>query len=145
GRSREAEEEFRTARQQIAELDTVPTDRLRESAQAPLPVSAPPPSGYGITIPPPAGRPCAPGTAYKVRFCRTSDDVRIAYACIGDGLPLVWAAHWLSHLSFGWESPVWRHWTEEFASDCSFIHYDERGNGLSDWDDLEFSTDAFVR
>ncbi len=82
---------------------------------------------------------------HDVRFCRTSDDVRIAYASVGDGPPVVWAAHWLSHLSFSWESPVWRHWTEEFAKDHSFVHYDERGNGLSDWDNPDFSVDAFVR
>ena len=82
---------------------------------------------------------------HEVQFCRTSDDVRIAYACVGDGPPVVWAAHWLSHLAFSWESPVWRHWTEEFAKDHAFVHYDERGNGLSDWDNPEFSVDAFVR
>ncbi len=59
---------------------------------------------------------------------------------------MVWAAHWLSHLAFSWESPIWRHWTEEFAKDYAFVHYDERGNGLSDWDNpAAFSVDAFVR
>jgi pimeloyl-ACP methyl ester carboxylesterase len=82
---------------------------------------------------------------HEVQFCRTADDVRIAYARVGDGPPLVWAAHWLSHLAFNWESPIWRHWTEEFARDHSFVHYDERGNGLSDWGNPEFSVDAFVR
>jgi pimeloyl-ACP methyl ester carboxylesterase len=82
---------------------------------------------------------------HEVRFCRTSDDVRIAYASVGVGPPVVWAAHWLSHLAFSWESPIWRHWTEEFARDHSFVHYDERGNGLSDWSNSEFSVDAFVR
>ena len=82
---------------------------------------------------------------HEVQFCRTSDNVRIAYACVGDGPPVVWAAHWLSHLAFSWESPIWRHWTEEFAGDHAFVHYDERGNGLSDWDNPAFSVDAFVR
>jgi len=82
---------------------------------------------------------------HEVQFCRTTDDVRIAYAKVGNGPPLVWAAHWLSHLAFSWKSPVWRHWTEEFAKDHCFVHYDERGNGLSDWDSPEFSVDAFVR
>lgn len=82
---------------------------------------------------------------HKVQFCRTSDDIRIAYACVGAGPPVVWAAHWMSHLAFSWESPIWRHWTEEFAKDHSFVHYDERGNGLSDWDVPTFSVDAFVR
>jgi pimeloyl-ACP methyl ester carboxylesterase len=71
--------------------------------------------------------------------------VRIAYAKVGNGPPLVWAAHWMSHLAFSWESPIWRHWTEEFAKDHAFVHYDERGNGLSDWGVSTFSVDAFVR
>jgi pimeloyl-ACP methyl ester carboxylesterase/DNA-binding SARP family transcriptional activator len=82
---------------------------------------------------------------HEVRFCKTSDDVRIAYASVSDGPPIIWAAHWLSHLSFSWESPVWRHWTREFAKDHRFVHYDERGNGLSDWNNPDFSLDAFVR
>ena len=57
----------------------------------------------------------------------------------------MWAAHWLSHLAFSWESPIWRHWTEEFAQDRAFIHYDERGNGLSDWDTPSFLIESFVR
>jgi len=82
---------------------------------------------------------------HEVQFCRTSDNVRIAYACVGDGPPVVWAAHWLSHLAFNWESPIWRHWTEEFARDHAFVHYDQRGHGLSDRENPEFSVDAFVR
>ena len=90
-------------------------------------------------------RPGASAASHKVQFCRTSDDIRIAYACVGSGPPLVWAAHWMSHLAFSWQSPIWRHWTEEFARDHAFVHYDERGNGLSDWTAPEFSVDAFVR
>jgi pimeloyl-ACP methyl ester carboxylesterase/DNA-binding winged helix-turn-helix (wHTH) protein len=82
---------------------------------------------------------------HKVQFCTTSDGVRIAYASVGDGPPVVWAAHWLSHLAYSWETPIWRHWTEEFAKDYAFVHYDERGNGLSDWDNPTFSVDTFVR
>jgi pimeloyl-ACP methyl ester carboxylesterase len=36
-------------------------------------------------------------------------------------------------------------WTEEFAKDHAFVHYDERGKGLSDWNSPTFSVDAFVR
>jgi DNA-binding SARP family transcriptional activator len=144
GRRREAEEQLQVARRQLAELDAVPTGALWKAGQAPLRADAPRASRRG-TAAPPAKRAYNRRVAHEVRFCRTSDDVRIAYACVADGPPLVWAAHWLSHLSFGWESPVWRHWTEEFARDHAFIHYDERGNGLSDWNNLEFSVDAFVR
>jgi hypothetical protein len=82
---------------------------------------------------------------HEVKFCKTADDVRIAYACVGEGPPVVWLSHWLSHLAFNWESPILRHWTEEFAKDHTFIHYDHRGHGLSDWNIPTFSVDAFVR
>ena len=41
-----------------------------------------------------------------MRFCTTSDGVRIAYSAVGDGPPLVKAANWLTHLEFDWHSPV---------------------------------------
>jgi pimeloyl-ACP methyl ester carboxylesterase/DNA-binding SARP family transcriptional activator len=144
GRWREAEEQLQAAQRQLAEFNTVRTGALRQAAQLPLYADAPTRSSDGSVRPPLAKRLCARPTAHKVRFCKTADDVRIAYACVGDGPPLVWAAHWLSHLSFSWESPVWRHWNEEFSRDHCFIHYDERGHGLSDWDNPEFSVDAFV-
>jgi pimeloyl-ACP methyl ester carboxylesterase len=80
----------------------------------------------------------------QIHFCTTDDNVRIAYALVGDGPPLVKAATWLSHLEFDWQSPIWRHMLSEFARDHSFIRYDERGNGLSDWDVEDLSFDAFV-
>lgn len=80
----------------------------------------------------------------QIQFCTTDDDVRIAYATVGEGPPLVKAANWLSHLEFDWRSPVWRHLLAEFARDHTFIRYDERGNGLSDWNVSDLSFDAWV-
>ena len=80
----------------------------------------------------------------QIHFCTTEDNVRIAYATAGDGPPLLKAATWLSHLEFDWQSPIWRHMLAEFARDHSFIRYDERGNGLSDWDVADLSFEAFV-
>jgi pimeloyl-ACP methyl ester carboxylesterase len=76
----------------------------------------------------------------QIHFCTTDDRVRIAYATLGEGPPLVKAANWLSHLEFDWSSPIWRHLLAEFARDHTLIRYDERGNGLSDWnvEDLSF-------
>ena len=45
----------------------------------------------------------------EIRYCRSPDGVRIAYAVTGRGPPILRAAHWLSHLQYEWESPVWRH------------------------------------
>ncbi len=80
----------------------------------------------------------------QIHFCTTGDGVRIAYATVGEGPPLVKAANWLSHLEFDWRSPVWRHLLAEFARDHTFIRYDERGNGLSDWNVSDLSFDAWV-
>jgi len=56
--------------------------------------------------------------------------VRLAYATIGDGPPLVKAANWLSHLDYDWQSPVWRHWLVELSRRFRLVRYDERGCGL---------------
>lgn len=80
----------------------------------------------------------------QIHFCTTDDGVRIAYATVGEGPPLVKAANWLSHLEFDWSSPIWRHLLAEFAFDHTFIRYDERGNGLSDWNVSDLSFEAFV-
>jgi pimeloyl-ACP methyl ester carboxylesterase/DNA-binding CsgD family transcriptional regulator len=81
----------------------------------------------------------------QIRFCTAPDGVRLAYATVGEGPPLVKAAHWLSHLEYDWQSPVWRHHLEALASHHHLIRYDERGCGLSDWDVEEFSLKAWVR
>lgn len=81
----------------------------------------------------------------RIRFCHTSDRVRVAYATVGEGPPLVRAAHWITHLDYEWESPVWRHWMEGLSRGRTFIRYDERGCGLSDHDPEDISFEAFVR
>jgi len=81
----------------------------------------------------------------QIRFCTTADSVRIAYATVGEGPPLVKVSNWLSHLEYDRESPVWRHWIAELSCDHTFLRYDERGCGLSDWDVPELSFEAWVR
>jgi pimeloyl-ACP methyl ester carboxylesterase/DNA-binding winged helix-turn-helix (wHTH) protein len=91
---------------------------------------------------PPAGSPTPP--RQQIRFCTTRDGVRLAYATIGSGPPLVKAANWLSHLDYDWESPVWRHWLVELSRRYRLVRYDERGCGLSDWDVPRISFDDWV-
>jgi len=79
-----------------------------------------------------------------VRYATAKDGTRLAYAVMGQGPPLVKAANWLNHLEHDWKSPVWRHWLKEFTSGHTLIRYDERGNGLSDWDTPDISFEAFV-
>jgi pimeloyl-ACP methyl ester carboxylesterase len=74
-----------------------------------------------------------------VRFCRTADGVRLAYATSGNGPPLVKASNWLTHLDYDWASPVWSHWWTALSDGRTLVRYDERGCGLSDWSvDAEF-------
>ena len=51
----------------------------------------------------------------------------------------------MTHLEKDFESPIWRHLNRDLAKDNSFIRYDARGNGLSDWDADDISFDAFIR
>lgn len=80
----------------------------------------------------------------RIHFCTTHDKVQIAYAAVGQGPPLLKAANWLSHLEWDWQSPIWRHLLREFSRDHTFIRYDERGNGLSDWKVADLSFNAWV-
>jgi pimeloyl-ACP methyl ester carboxylesterase/predicted Ser/Thr protein kinase len=81
----------------------------------------------------------------EIHFATACDGVRLAWARSGEGPPLVKAANWLNHLEFDWKSPVWRHWLDGFAENHTLIRYDERGNGLSDWQVDDFSIEVMVR
>jgi len=80
-----------------------------------------------------------------IRYCTTADDVRLAYASIGSGPPLVKASNWLTHLDFEWGSPIWRHWWSALSQHHRVIRYDERGNGMSQRDVPDVSFDTWVR
>jgi pimeloyl-ACP methyl ester carboxylesterase/AraC-like DNA-binding protein len=80
----------------------------------------------------------------QVRYCTATDGTRLAFSVMGEGPPLVKTANWLNHIEYDWESPLWRHWLAEFTRGRSLVRYDERGNGLSDWDTPDLSFEAFV-
>ncbi len=78
----------------------------------------------------------------EIRFCRSPDGTRLAYAVHGSGPPLVVASCWLSHLQHDWQSPVWRHFLDDLGAIATVVRYDERGFGLSDWNVTDFSLAA---
>ena len=80
----------------------------------------------------------------EIRYCKAPDGVRLAYATVGSGPPMLKSAHWLGHLEYDWELPIARHLLLGLAKDHTLIRYDARGNGLSDWDVHEISLDAWV-
>ena len=70
----------------------------------------------------------------QVRFARAPDGVQIAWASVGEGPPLLKAPNWLNHIEYEWRSPVWGPFLSELARHRRLIRFDQRGNGLSDWD-----------
>lgn len=80
----------------------------------------------------------------EIRFCTAADGVRLACAASGAGTPLVKSAHWLTHLSHDWSSPIWRHQHQDLSRHFRLLRYDQRGCGLSDHDVEDMSLEAWV-
>jgi pimeloyl-ACP methyl ester carboxylesterase/DNA-binding CsgD family transcriptional regulator len=80
-----------------------------------------------------------------IRFCRSSDGVRLAYAVSGEGPPLVMSATWLTHLEHQWRSLAWQPWLDAFCHDHKLLRYDSRGCGLSDRDAGDLSFESWIR
>lgn len=91
------------------------------------------------------GQAVRPLPPQDVRMSVTPDGVRIAWASVGSGPPLVKASNWLTHLDYEWESPIWRHWWAELSKHHQVVRYDERGNGMSERDVSEVNFDTWVR
>ncbi|HKE09587.1 MAG TPA: alpha/beta fold hydrolase, partial [Candidatus Acidoferrum sp.] len=81
----------------------------------------------------------------EIRFCVSPDNVRIAYAKVGNGFPIVRVANCFNHLAFEWQSPIWHHWVRDLASQNSIVRYDGRGNGLSEWNVENMSFDTWLQ
>ncbi len=80
----------------------------------------------------------------RIRICKAHDGAGIAVATLGKGPPIVRAAHWFSHVEFDARSAVWAHWLEELSRDHTFIYYDQRGCGLSDWNPPSVSLEDWI-
>lgn len=91
-----------------------------------------------------ASRPASALPPQQVRHCTARDGTRLAWSAVGAGFPLVKTANWLNHLDFDWRSPVWQPWLRELTRENRLVRYDERGNGLSDWNPPVLSFESFV-
>ncbi len=80
----------------------------------------------------------------EVRFCTASDGAQLAYARIGRGPKVVKAPNWVNHLEYEWRSPVWGPVLRSFAERAELLRFDQRGNGLSDWDVDDISEEAMI-
>ena len=127
GRVEEAEAQRALLSRRLAEAGVPAPAAVRQS---PAPVAEP-------------VAPAAPILKQEIHFCTASDGTTLAYSVTGAGPPIVKAANWLNHLEADLVSPLWRHWILGLTAIRSLWRYDERGNGLSDWN-APLNFDAFV-
>ncbi|MGI9483214.1 MAG: alpha/beta fold hydrolase [Hyphomicrobiales bacterium] len=85
-----------------------------------------------------------PDVKQRIQFCFAPDGVQLAFATAGTGDPVFKAPNWLNHTEYEWRDPVWGPFLTEFARHCELIRFDQRGNGLSDWDVEDLSIDTMV-
>ena len=83
----------------------------------------------------------------EIRYCRTTDGVRLAYTVVGNGPPVVRAGSWFTHLEHNWQYPSAGMFTalKGLTREFRMLRYDARGNGMSDWEVEEISLAAWVR
>lgn len=80
----------------------------------------------------------------RVQFCTSNDGTQIAYAAIGEGVPILKAPSYLTHIEYEWSNTFWGPFLAEFASSNRLVRFDQRGNGLSDWDVERISPDSII-
>jgi pimeloyl-ACP methyl ester carboxylesterase/DNA-binding winged helix-turn-helix (wHTH) protein len=81
----------------------------------------------------------------EVRYFTASDGARLAYTVGGEGPPLIRAVDWINHLDFEWKNPFLRRWFSEIMRHNTFLRYDQRGSGMSDWNITDFSFDRTMQ
>jgi len=98
--------------------------------------------GASASTAPDPGDPPLPNLKQEIRFCQTPDDVRLAYASVGSGPPLVRALGWFTHLELEWQNQTSRFFWERLARKHRVVRYDGRGMGLSERDIEGFSLET---
>jgi len=80
----------------------------------------------------------------RIEFCVAPDGVQLAYASIGKGPPVFKAPNWLNHIEYEWRTPVWGPALAEVAKHHRLVRFDQRGNGLSDWESVDICESAMI-
>ncbi|MDJ1018096.1 MAG: alpha/beta fold hydrolase [Paracoccaceae bacterium] len=92
----------------------------------------------------PDARPASPSAEQVIRYTSSPDGASIAWSRAGDGPPVLYAWHHLSHLEQDWTSRILRPGLAALSERHSLIRYDIRGAGLSDPIPAEPSLDNHV-
>ena len=80
----------------------------------------------------------------EINNCTSPDGARIAHAIVGQGYPLLFSGSWMTHLELDWDSPSYGDYLRHLSDRFQVIRYDQRGQGLSDWRDIEIRFDRMV-
>ncbi|HUN51412.1 MAG TPA: alpha/beta fold hydrolase, partial [Candidatus Sulfotelmatobacter sp.] len=80
----------------------------------------------------------------EIRFCSAKDGARLAWTVNGEGPIVVKAPNWIGHLELDWRNPGMVPLLTAVAGRWRLIRFDQRGNGLSDWDVKDISFEHFV-
>jgi len=80
----------------------------------------------------------------QIRFCTTSDGVRIAYATMGEGPPCVIAPYWCANLELDWQRAECRAFLEGLGRGRLLVSFDRRGVGASQREVDDLSLEAQV-
>ena len=81
----------------------------------------------------------------NIRYCTTSDGVRLAMRSVGRGPAVIKAANWLGNLEADSRLRSTRHWVDHITREHELTWYDARGCGLSDREAGEVSLEAWER
>ncbi|OGO53027.1 MAG: hypothetical protein A2148_00855, partial [Chloroflexi bacterium RBG_16_68_14] len=81
----------------------------------------------------------------RIQFATTEDGVRIAYAVVGAGEPLVCLPGWVGHLELEWQGEPSGPFYQWLARSHRLVRYDGRGTGLSDRAVDDLSLEARLR
>jgi pimeloyl-ACP methyl ester carboxylesterase/DNA-binding CsgD family transcriptional regulator len=102
------------------------------------------PGAWAETNVPMTTKPDTKTLRQQIRYAKATDGTQLAWAQSGQGPMLVKAANWLTHLEYELRSPVWKHWLEFFSANFRFVRYDERGCGMSGWQEKNLTLDQWA-
>jgi DNA-binding winged helix-turn-helix (wHTH) protein/pimeloyl-ACP methyl ester carboxylesterase len=85
-----------------------------------------------VTVREEAGPPVLPELRQTIRYAASADGTNIAWSNAGEGAPVLYAWHHLSHLEMDWGSGLLRRGLKALAERHRLIRFDIRGSGLSD-------------
>ena len=80
----------------------------------------------------------------EIRFAPVAGGQSVAYAVSGRGHPLVRVGHWMTHLEWDWQMPVWAPWIHGLSERFHLVRYDSRGCGLSAADPAPVTLERLV-